>query len=356
MFWPSREFPLLHHQGAGSRVLDRIQRIRVVRNRASIFLVVSAVLLSFLGACTPVSEEAVPPAQNELAFPLDVTDQMGRQLRIERVPERIVSLSPSNTEIVYALGLEDKLVGVTEYCDYPEAAKDKPKIGGFNTVDDEKIVEIQPDLVLATEIHTDEVIPHLERLGLTVLAITPKTLSQVLAAINLIGKCTGRKEEAARLVDEMEGRIKAIADKTGNLTQVERPRVFYVTWHNPLMTVGSEARHDELIQVSGGINIFHDLADDYPTVSLEAVINANPEVIIAGTGMGSGEDSPLQLALTEPRLKDVDARIRDRVYGVHTDLVARPGPRIADGLEWMAGVIHPEIFPELFLKYVRPVK
>ncbi|GAJ12200.1 unnamed protein product, partial [marine sediment metagenome] len=179
-----------------------------------------------------------------------------------------------------------------------------------------------------------------------------RTLEEVLEAITLAGQCTGKEDEASQLVAEMGNRINAVTDKTANLTKSQRPRVFYVTWHDPLMTVGSKARHDELIGLAGGINIFHDLTDTYPTISLEAVIQANPEIIIAGIGMGSGEDLPLQLALKEPRLRDIDARINDRVYGMPTDFVARPAPRIVDGLEWLAGIIHPEIFPGLFEKYV----
>jgi len=273
-------------------------------------------------------------------------DQTGRMVRIEKVPQKIISLAPSNTEILYALHLSDRLVGVTEYCDYPEAAKDKPKIGEFSTIDIEKVVEIQPDLILATNIHKDEVVPQLERLGLTVLTLDPKTIDEVLEAINLIGKFTGKKEEASQLVTEMRNRIKAITDKTDNLPETQRLRVFYILWHEPLMTVGSETRIHELIVKAGGINIAQDLAGDYPTISLEAVILANPQVIIAGSGHGTGENLPFQFALTEPRLKDVDAHRNDRVYAIDADLASRPGPRIVDALEKFAEFIHPELFKE----------
>lgn len=316
----------------------------MVKKGVALFFIVAAVLMSFVGACMPMPKEPVPPVQNEPAFPVDVTDQAGRVVTIEKMPETIVSLSPGHTEIVFALGLEDRLVGVTEYCDYPEAAKDKPKVGGYSTVDIEKVVEIQPDLILATNIHKKEVIPELERLGLTVLNLYPKTLDGVLEAITLVGKCTGREEKASQLVTEMRNWIKVITDKTRNLTQAERPRVFYIIWHDPLKTVGSDNRIHELIVLAGGINIAQDLSGISTTISLEAVIEANPEVIIAGLGMGTGVDLPLQFALTEPRLKDVDARINDRVYGINNDLVGRPGPRIVDALKQLAKMIQPEIF------------
>lgn len=315
-----------------------------LRTVVTIFLIVSTVLTSFLGACTPATEEPVPPVQIEPAFPLDVIDQMDRVVTIEKMPERIVSLSPGHTEIVFALGLEDRLVGVTEFCDYPEAAKDKPKIGGFSTVDIERVVGIQPDLILAANIHKKDVILKLEGLGLPVVCLDPTTLEEVLEAITLVGKCSGQEKKASRLVTEMGDRIKAITDKTSNLTQAERPRVFYIIWHDPLMTVGSDTRIHELIELAGGINIAQDLPGGYPTISLETVIQANPQVIVAGTGHGEGANMPYQFALTEERLRDVDARVNDRAYEINTDLVGRPGPRMVDGLEQMAKVIHPEIF------------
>ena len=281
------------------------------------------------------------------ALPGTFIDGLGRTVNIEEVPETIISLAPSNTEILYALGLEDKIVGVTEYCDYPEAAQDKPKIGGFSTVDVERVVEIQPDLILAANKHKDEAIPALERLGLTVLALDPKTLDEVLEAITLVGRCTGSEDEASLLVTEMNNRIEAVTDETDNLTPAQRLRVLYVTWHDPLMTVGSGALHNELIQQAGGTNIFQDLTDNYPNISLEAVIEANPQVIITGVGMGTGEDLPFQFASTEPRLEDVDARINNRVYAITNNLVSRSGPRTVDALERLAKMIHPEIFGEI---------
>ena len=273
-------------------------------------------------------------------------DGLGRTVNIEEMPETIISLAPSNTEILYALGLEDKVVGVTEYCDYPEAAQDKPKIGGFSTVDIERVVEIQPDLILAANKHKDDIIPALEGLGLTVFALDPKTLDELLEAITLVGEITGQEEAASLLVTEMSNRIEAVTGETDNLPAAQRLRVFYVTWHDPLMTVGSGALHNGLIQQAGGINIFQDLTENYPKISLEAVIEANPQVIITGIAMGTGKELPFEFISTEPRLEDVDARINNRIYAITNDLVSRSGPRIVDALEQLAKMIHPEIFGE----------
>ena len=280
------------------------------------------------------------------ALPGTFIDGLGRTVNIEEVPETIISLAPSNTEILYALGLEDKVVGVTEYCDYPPEAQDKPKIGGFSTVDIEIVVEIQPDLILAANKHKDDIIPALEGLGLTVFALDPKTLDEVLEAITLVGEITDEEEAASLLVTEMSNRIEAVTNETDNLPEAQRLRVFYVTWHDPLMTVGSGALHNELIQQAGGTNIFQDLTENYPKISLEAVIEANPQVIITGISMGSGEDLPFQFISTEPRLEDVDARINNRISAITNDLVSRSGPRTVDALEQLAEMIHPEIFGE----------
>jgi iron complex transport system substrate-binding protein len=306
--------------------------------------IVFLLLLALSWACAPAPAEEPAPAAEGSSFPIEVTDQAGRVVRVDKMPEKIVSLAPSNTEIVYALGLEDKLVGVTEYCDYPEAAKAKPKIGGYSTVDVEKVVEIQPDLILAANIHKKEVIPRLEELGLTVLTLDPKTIDQVLEAINLVGRVTGRVEQASALTAQMQARIKAVTDKTEAIPEAERPRVFYILWHDPLRTVSAESRIHELIVKAGGINIAADLEGGYPTISLEAVIMANPEVIIAGSGHGSGKDAPFQFAMTEPRLAEVEARKQGRVYEIDANLTSRPGPRIVDGLEQLAQFIHPELF------------
>jgi len=320
--------------------------MRIKLCRLGGFYLVSILLLSLVCACTVPTNEKLSPPAGVSAFPLERVDQAGRTVRIEKVPEKIISLAPSNTEIIYALGLEGKLVGVTEYCNYPEAAKQKPMVGGFSTIDVEKVVEIEPDLVLAANIHKDEVIPQLERLGFTVLALDPETISEVLEAIGLIGQFTGKTEEASHLIAEMETRIKAVTDKTSDLAESQRPRVFYVLWHDPLMTAGSTTRIHELIEKAGGINIAQDLAEEYPKINLEEVIIANPQVIIAGSGHGSGHDAPFHFALTEPRLSEVEARLEGRIYEIDSDLTSRPCPRIVDGLEKLAEFIQPQLFGE----------
>ena len=301
-------------------------------------LLVSIMLLSLISACTPSPEEATPGA-------IEFTDQLGRVVKLEGTPQRIISLAPSNTEIIYALGLQDRLVGVTDYCDYPPEAKDKPGIGGFSTPNIEEIVALSPDLILAASIHEKRIIPQLEAKGMTVFALTAKTLDKTLAAITLVGKVTGKEEEASKLVAEMEARVKMITDKTAGLRQEQRPRVFYLTWHDPLKTSGAGTLLNELIQKTGGTNIFPDITGS-KSIDLEILVARDPQVMIAGIGMGTGEDQPFQYLETESRLQNTEARKNGRIYGIDMDLSGRAGPRIVDGLEQFARCIHPEIFGE----------
>jgi iron complex transport system substrate-binding protein len=275
--------------------------------------------------------------------PAEVVDQLGRTVVLDEPPQRIVSLAPSNSEILFALGLADRVVAVTDYCNYPPEAEAKPTIGGFSTPNMESIVALSPDLILATSIHEAKIIPQLESRGLTVLALNPKRIDDVLEAILLTGKVVGVDENAAELVTSMRQRIKAVTERTVGLAPEQKPRVFYIVWHDPLMTAGSGTLQDELVEKAGGLNIAHELVD-YADISLEVVITANPGVIIAGAGHGSGADQTFQYAQTEPRLRDTEARRNDRIYAIDADLTSRPGPRVVSGLEMFAQFIHPELF------------
>jgi iron complex transport system substrate-binding protein len=292
--------------------------------------------LGVLGGCGQQPGSTSPTTK-------EFTDQVGRAVSFDAVPERIVSLAPSNTEILFALGLGDKVVGVTDYCDYPPEAKEKTHVGGYWNPDVETIVSLEPDLVVAQALHLTEVIPKLEAYGLKVIVLEPTTVDEVLDAINLVGQITGNTKEATTLVNSLQSRIDRVTEKTKDLPESQRPGVFYMTWNDPLMSVGGDNIGDDLITRAGGSNIFHGL-EGSPTVSLEEVIQANPDVIIAGIGMGTGGDLPLQFAMDEPRLAVTNARINNQVYSISIDLSGRAGPRIVDALEQFARFIHPELF------------
>lgn len=272
----------------------------------------------------------------------NITDDLGRTIQIKDNPQRIISLSPSNTEIVYALGLENQLIGVTTYCNYPTQVKDKPKVSEFSKVDVEKIVSLQPDLILADSIHKSDVIPALEKLRMTVLALDPPDLDKVINDIELIGKASGKIQEAGILVSGLQGRAKKITDKTVQLSDSEKPRILFLTWHDPLWTAGNNTMINDLINRSGGSNIAKEL-DGFAIISLEAVLDKNPQIIIVMSSMGD-KNNTLNYVNTEPRFQSTDALKNKKVYVIESDIFGRTTPRTVDALEQLAKIIHPELF------------
>lgn len=286
-----------------------------------------------------------------------VADDLGREVVVPSHPQRIVSLAPSNTEILFALGVGERVVGVTDYCDYPEAVKDKERIGGYGNIDVEKVIKLEPDLVLAEDIHKTEVVPYLEGLGIPVVVIVPHNLEEVMSSVGLIGRLTGTEEKAAEIVSDMEERIDAVKEVTASLTPSQRPRVLYILWwgEGGIMSAGSNTPINEFIELAGGESISaYDKAGDpiigWPTLSLEEVIEADPEVIIVDLGDGG---AMLENILSDSRLEVVSARAQGRIWGIDPDLTTRPTPRMVDGLEAFAQIIHPELFPEYHSPYVK---
>ncbi len=277
---------------------------------------------------------------------LTVADDLGRLVSISSAPHRIVSLSPSNTEILFALGLGDGVVGVTKYCNYPpevESLKDSGKlevVGGYVDPDLEKILSLRPDMVVASQTHSSGAVTLLDKEGIPIFVVDPNNLSSIILSIEKIGKIAGKDAEASALVQQMQSRIKAVSDKVSLLPKT---RVLYIVWHDPVQTAGARTFEDEIIEKAGGLNIFHDLSG-YAQVDPEAIAVRNPEVIIACSGMGTGADKPLQWAETERGLNQTDARKNGRIYQAEGDIITRTGPRIVDGLEMFARFIHPEAF------------
>jgi len=319
-----------------------------------VLCLVLAMISGLFTACQGSAEEEVKVEEEEEVvepFPVTITDQADREVTLKKAPEKIISLAPSSTEILFALGLGNRVAGVTQYCNYPPEAQEKPKIGGFSETDIdvsiEQIVAIEPDLIVATETHLSQVIPKLEQFApetaILVLLTQTESFDVVFEAINLVGKCTDTEDRAAQLVAEMKDRIKAVTDKTDNLPESDRPKVLYIVWHEPIFAIGGGTLGNTLIEAAGGVNIFQE-SIGAPIVDLETIIDRNPDIILGSSAVGAGADLPYQFALNEERLGIVNARINNRVYGVNDDLTGRPGPRIVEGLELLAKYIHPEIF------------
>lgn len=249
-----------------------------------------------------------------------------------KLPQRIVSLTPSHTEILFALGLEDRVVGVTTWCDYPPNAKEKHKVGDMNT-SLERVVALKPDLVLAHSYLNDNILRRLKALGTPVTATDPKTFEDVLSDIRLIGRATGRAEQAEKLVRSMKHTIEKV---TKQCVGSKRKRVLVVIQPSPLWAGGPETFVDEMIGFANGENIAHDAKPGFNLFSTETAIARNPEVIIVGK---AEEKSSIERSSLWRRTQAV----RDgRVVLIDTALLVRPGPRLVQGLEQMAAALHPE--------------
>jgi iron complex transport system substrate-binding protein len=294
--------------------------------RLALILVVLALMLA--PACT--SESATGPGT--------ITDDLGRTVYIEETPQRIVSLAPSITETLFALDLGDKVVGVTEHCDYPPEALAKPRVGGYFTTSLELIIAQNPDIVFSDG--HDPVNARLEGL-VPVVVLQPQDITGIYHDIALVGKIMGKKK-AEELTAEMKAKIASIESKTASVS--EKPTVFYeIDGSDPSKpwTVGPGSFIDTLITLAGGENMVT-VSQAYLQISLEEVVDADPDIIILGDYPWV---SPEDVMNRSGAWQELTAVKNGAVYPINVDLVSRPGPRIADGLEELAKIIHPELFP-----------
>jgi len=299
-----------------------------IPGRIAPLLIYGALLVLVLGVLpTPLSGEGGPPGQ-------------GRQDFASRPPQRLISLAPSITEILYFLDLGDRVVGVTSYCNYPPEVKEKPRVGTYWEYNLEAILALKPDLalVMADQGEGESSLAGLRHWGIPVYLAQADTLPQLFQTIQEIARLTGREEVARRRLPELEARVQRVEAKVRGLPQ---PRVFLQIDEEPLITAGRRAVHHDLIQRAGGINIAGFLEPRYPIFSLEEVLKAQPEVILF-TGMVGAKALPARLGFWRrwPMLPAVAA---GRLYWVDPDLIDRPGPRLVDGLELLARLFHPEM-------------
>ena len=289
-----------------------------------------------LAACAP----AVPA--NDAAG-LTLTDGLGRTVTLASPAQRVVSLAPSNTEILFALGAGDKVVGRDEVSDYPEEVKSLPTVGGWSGFSSEAIVALKPDLVLASEINTPELVSELEDLGLTVYYLpNPKTLEDLYVNIETVATLTGR--DPTKLTDSLKARVTTVDEKIAPLSA--RPTVFYevdATDPSKPYTVGPGTFIDLLIGRAGGQNVvtLAGITDPYPQISLEQLVVAPPDIILLGDALYG---TTAETVAARPGWDSLTAVIDGNIFPFDDNLVSRPGPRLVDGLEALAKLLHPEIF------------
>lgn len=318
-----------------------------------VFALGLTVVLTLVVGCaqaTPTITPPTPTVASPTPTPLPptevpsvtVVDDAQRTVEITGVPERIISLAPSNTEILFALGVGDKVVGVTDFCDYPEEAREIEKVGGVE-LNLEKIVDLEPDLVLyiggAAQLEKTQT---MEDLGLTVLVLAPSDIEGIFANIELVGKATGAEDQAEELVAQLRRRMKEVTMKVAISSY--RPLVFYeldATDPTRPWTAGPGSFIDALIDMAGGFNLGGAAGMQWAQFSTEEIIAQDPKIIILGD---ANYGVTVESVAERPGWEVIAAVKAGAIYPIDDTLVSRPGPRIIDGLEELARIIHPEIF------------
>lgn len=266
-------------------------------------------------------------------------DDLGRRIYLAKPPVRIVSLAPSVTETLFALGAGEQIVGVTQFCDYPAEAQTKPKVG-YARPNLEALVALQPDLILAPqEFIQRDVLAKLEHLKISVFVIDAKTIEDIVTHVTTVGRMLERTVAANDLTARIRQRVVEIKARTSVFA---KRRVLYVLNSEPLMTVGPGSFIHQMIEVAGGVNVAAQSSVPYPRISLEEVLKQDPEVILFP--IGKAETVSDEEQQTWRRWTTMSAVKQDRFANIPTDLVNRPGPRIGEGLDALARAIHPEAF------------
>ncbi|RMH08827.1 MAG: cobalamin-binding protein [Nitrospirae bacterium] len=266
-------------------------------------------------------------------------DDLGRKLYLSKHPRRIVSLAPSITEILFALGLQDEVVGVTEFCDYPPEAKMKPKVG-YAHPNVEAILALQPELVLAPRSFVRaDVLAKLEQVKVPTFILAPRTVEDILAHIQLIGRMTGKTEAAIREVERIRTHVAEVSRRVAGRP---RPSVLYVLNTDPLITVGPGSFIHHVIELAGGRNVAEEAKAPYPRLSLEEVLMQNPDVLVFSGGRQEGIPQAEQEKWK--RWTTLSAVKHGRLFEVPSDWLNRPGPRIVKGLDRLAQILHPQVF------------
>lgn len=318
-------------------------------NKKLIYIATAVIIIVVLSASLLYINYNPSANQNGI---YSVIDDEGYTTEFTAVPQRIVSLAPSNTQILYAIGVGDRVVGVTDYDEYPYnfsawfEAGNMTSIGGFSDPNKETIASLQPDLLLATTVH-DADIPTFRSQGYKVLVLNPNNVTSILNDITLVGKATGAEENAAELVNMIHTQIDVIGAKiaAANLT---KPTVYYEVWYPPIMSAGRTSFITDIITLAGGVNIFENETDQYPIVSSETIVQKNPDIIILPSEMANSGEAPFYGSVDEvkarPGWNTINAVKNNRIAVIDGALFAEAGPRVAEQITAAAKAIYPELF------------
>jgi cobalamin transport system substrate-binding protein len=318
--------------GSSEEKLNKSKAPSPLRSAGALQIFVLAMAMIFVPSC---SRRAVFTPVSELH---EVTDEAGRRVLVPAKIDRIVSLAPSLTEIVYAVGAGDRLVGRTRYCDYPAEARSVAEVGDTMTPSIERIIALKPQVVLiSTASQLEAFARQLNDQHIAVYVTNPQSLDDVFRSIQTLGDLFGESNRASSLVVDLKKR----ADTVSAATKEAKPiRVFYQVSDSPLYTIGRDAYLTDLVRRAGGISVTADVATAFPRFSDEAALAAKPEAIILPTGGSMGAAN----SKVAPALRNSPAVRNNRVYKINEDHLQRPGPRLVEGLEEMARALHPEAF------------
>jgi len=305
------------------------------------------VLLVSLGACAATTTTKTTSSNNsdksvtaagETKYPFTIKDSYGRSIIIEKAPKTIISVATNVTETVFALEAQKELIGRTDYCNYPEDAKNIQSIGGLDSPNMEKIAELKPDLVIASVMLTKEADAKLASLNIKVVVLSDNTsLKDVYANIINIGKIVNANNKAATLVQDMKKKVSEVTAKVKGKT---KPSVYYVVSYGKAgnWTAGSGTFINDLIQMAGGTNAASDVVS-FKDYSMEKLIEKDPNIIICPKYYDTKKG-----ILATDGYKDLTAIKKDKLFEIDNNMIDIMGPRVADGLEAMAKIIHPEAF------------
>lgn len=328
--------------------------------RRYLFTLLTVMVLLFVTACgggTPtdtdndqnanedVTEESADggAGPDETEYPLTVVDVTGTEITIEKEPERIVSTSTSDTEILFALGLGDKIYGVSDFDNYPEEAKDKPKMGGVVEPNVEAILEQEPDLVVTGNSISEEAAQNIRDLGITLYQTDPKNMEEVFDVIRETGLITNRQKEAEDVIEEMQSVIDHVKETVAEVAEEDKKKVYIE--YNPGWTVGKGEFMHELIELAGGINVAGD-TEGWIEVNEEKIIEENPDVIIYAADLVDEETGKQLGELIKERdgWEEITAIEENQMVPIDEDIMSRNGPRIVEALQQIAEGIYPELF------------
>jgi iron complex transport system substrate-binding protein len=300
----------------------------------------AALVLLCTGGAICASQETPPAVHTPPAY-RQVSDEIGRTIRVPQNIRRIVSLAPNLTETIYALGLQDRLVGDTDYCDFPPEAQLKAKVGGAINPSLEAIAALHPDLVLVTTLNRPETVQALADIGIPSYATDPHTVDAIITSTERLADLLGAPETGTLLGKDMERRIAAIKDRVAPLPL---RRVLFVVWTEPLISIGKDTFIADALQHAGAVSVI-DSSQNWPHINLEEVVRLQPEFLVFAESHANEAAHTTDTLPGLPGWRILDA-VKHRRFAVISDAVNRPAPRIASAIEELARQLHPEAFAD----------